>query len=466
MDQEQNKNPMLPNNSGDSDFFNVEMIEDDFLDPASLDLLVPAPAEKKKFEVHIDDQDADAFADPIDDSQPRFKGEIYFSNRRPIKPEEPARPAQRKKTKSKKRRRRAARSAFAVFVMVVIIITCALSACAISFLNDVLALSRSDDLVTVTVPSDQSTEQIIDLLSDNGLVHQGWLCKLYMKGIDFVKNYNKKKQPDPPIYLSGVYYVEKDMGLEGYLNEFKELQQSDETVTLTFPEGWTIYQMFDRLEKYGVCSKDKLVGSITGTEFEQAFVKAIPNNPNRTLRLEGYLFPDTYEFFEGSDPNSVIRKFLEGFQNKWTAEYDARAKELGLSVDEVLTIASIIQREAANTEQMSLISSVLHNRLNHAVSWPTLACDSTANYVTTYLSGNVSQSDLINFEQAYNTYLIQGLPPGPICNPGDDAIHAALYPDSTDYYYFRHDKYGEIYMARTQAEHDANGNAVLRANSH
>ena len=466
MDQDQNRNPQVPNQGGENDFFNVEVIEDDFLDPASFETLMPQPAEKKKFEVHIDDQDADAFVDPIEDSQPRFNGEIYFSNRRPVKTEEPVRQQPQKKKKSKKRRRRAARSAFAVFLMIVILVTTALSACAISFINDVFALSRSDELVTVTVPSDQTTDQIIDLLSDSGLVHQGWLCKLYYKGIDWLKNFNKKTPPPAPEYLSGVYYVEKNMGLEGYLNEFKELQQSDETVTLTFPEGWTIYQMFDRLEKYGVCSKEKLVGSITGTEFEHDFVSQIPKNPNRTLLLEGYLFPDTYEFFESSDPNSVIRKFLDGFNKKWTDEYAARAKELGLSMDEVITIASIIQREAANTEQMSLISSVIHNRLNHAVSWPTLACDSTANYITTYLSGNVSQADLINFEQMYNTYLIQGLPPGPICNPGEDAIYAALYPDSTDYYYFRHDKYGEIYMARTQAEHDANGNAVLRANSH
>ena len=114
---------------------------------------------------------------------------------------------------------------------------------------------------------------------------------------------------------------------------------------------------------------------------------------------------------------------------------------------------------------MSLISSVIHNRLNNSVSWPTLGCDSTANYIKNYVRPNVSSSDAIIFEQNYNTYYCQGLPPGPICNPGDDAIRAALYPDDTNYYYFRHDKYGEIYMARTQAEHDENGNKVLRANS-
>ena len=91
MDQDQNRNPQIPGQGGEGDFFNVEVIEDEFLDPASFDLLMPQPAEKKKFEVHIDDQEDDVFVDPTADSQPRFNGEIYFSNRRPVKPEEPVR---------------------------------------------------------------------------------------------------------------------------------------------------------------------------------------------------------------------------------------------------------------------------------------------------------------------------------------------------------------------------------------
>jgi UPF0755 protein len=152
-------------------------------------------------------------------------------------------------------------------------------------------------------------------------------------------------------------------------------------------------------------------------------------------------------------------------KKKWTEEYEARRIELGLSRDEVLTIASIIQREAASKKQMGLVSSVIHNRLNHSVSWPLLGCDSTANYISTYVAPNVSFSQATAYENAYDTYIQPGLPPGPICNPGDDAINAALYPDDTNYYYFRHDKYGQIYMATTQSEHDANGREVLRVNS-
>ena len=145
----------------------------------------------------------------------------------------------------------------------------------------------------------------------------------------------------------------------------------------------------------------------------------------------------------------------------WTDTYDKRAKELGYSVDEILTIASIIQREAADDTQMKLISSVIHNRLkNPSQTAGRLECDSTKDYIKKYVTP-ITDVNLVNkYADAYNTYSAQGLPPGPICNPGAAAIKAALYPSNTKYYYFCHDKFGNIYMARTKSEHDAN---VLKA---
>ena len=443
--------------------FEVHIIDDDdgLLDPSELDNLTPDPVpQKKKFEVHIDEDSIEDF--DADDQRPRYNGEIYFSNRKPVKPRQPAQ-QQRPVQSVKKTVKKAFDSAFAVFCAAVLICTTVLSLIALSCINDVLAITRSDEDVVVTIPNDATTNEIIDILADQELVKQKLFCKMFYKLVDTFKNINKKKPVAAPVYLSGVYYVQKNMGLEGYLTEFKEIQKTDETVTLIFPEGWTIYQMFDRLDKFGVCSKDKLIASLKGTTFEYDFVSKIPQNSSRTFALEGYFYPETYEFYENSDPNSVIRKFLSESDKRWTDEYQAQADKLGYTRDEIIIIASIIQREAANTEQMGQISSVIHNRLNHAVSWPTLGCDSTENYIKTYIAPNDPAS--VNYEMPYNTYYSQGLPPGPICNPGDDAIKAALFPDDTDYYFFRHDKYGKIYMAKTQLEHDENGNKVLRANS-
>ncbi len=447
--------------------FKVNIEDDGFLNPEDLDNLMPPPVVtpvKKKFEVHIDDNESSLTN--IDDQQPRYNGEIYFSNRKPAKAPEQNIPVQNKTSSAKKKRRRRATSAItAVFFFVVVIFSTALSAFAISCINDILAFSRSDEKVQISIPNDATTDEIIDILADHDLVKQKAFCKFFYKAFDYVKNINKTKKPSPPVYFGDIYYVEKNLGLEGYLTEFKQIAQTADTVTLVFPEGWTIYQVFDKIDEFGVCSKKELLASVSGAEFDYSFIKEIGTVPNRTFTLEGYLYPDTYEFYEESNANSVLRKFLDTSESKWTEEYEAQREKLGMTRDEIIIIASIIQREAANKTQMGAISSVIHNRLSHPVSWPLLGCDSTKNYITNYVKPNVTPDKAAVYQNYYDTYISQGLPPGPICNPGDDAINAALFPDDTNYYYFRHDKYGQIYMARTQSEHDRNGIEVLKANN-
>lgn len=459
----------MNNDNKKDNLFKVNIEDDGFLNPEDLDNLTPSAVmpEKKKFEVHIEDDNLP----PIEpeDQQPKYNGEIYFSNRRPSKPAQGPAPVQRRNpqphSSGTKKKGRAFNSVVAIFCAVVLVFSTALSAFAISCINDILAFSRSSEKVTVNIPNGATTDEIIDILAENDLVKQKTFCKLFYKAFNFIKNINKEKKPADPVYFGDIYYVEKNLGLEGYLTEFKEEAKTVDTVSLVFPEGWTIYQIFDKIDEFGVCSKSELLASINGAEFDYDFLNEIPDDSKRTFKLEGYLYPDTYEFYEESNANSVIRKLLDGFEAKWTDEYEEQRAKLGLTHDEVITIASIIQREAANKEQMGLVSSVIHNRLNHSVSWPLLGCDSTANYIKNYVRPNVSEAQAIIFEQYYDTYISQGLPPGPICNPGDDAIHAALFPEDTDYYYFRHDKYGEIYMAKTQTEHDRNGNEVLKVNS-
>lgn len=442
--------------------FKVHISDEDFFGEEEINTELSSSNIRKKFVVNIDESSNNI---PAQDEAPKFNGEIYFSGRKPVKPiEEKPITVNKQTVKTPKQSPKAHRSFGTVCLCFVLAFTVVLSAIALSCINDILAISRNDDLVSVNIPADASTDDIIDILSENGLVKQKLLCKLFYKAFDTVKNINKTNVK-APVYLSGVYYVEKNMGLEGFLTEFKQSQSANQTVTLTFQEGWTVYQMFERLEKFGVCSKERLLASLNSAEFENSFLKEIADDSSRTSKLEGYFFPETYEFFEDSDPNSVIRKFLAEYEERWTDEYEARAKELGMTRDQIMIIASIIQREAANNEQMSLISSVLYNRLRHPVSWPTLGCDSTLDYITNYVTPNVNPAEALTYSQAYNTYNIQGLPPGPVCNPGEAAIKAALYPDDTNYYYFRHDNNGKIYMAKTQSEHDANGNLVLRANS-
>lgn len=471
--QKNQNNPNLPRRATEyEDYFGIE---NPGIKPIGGD-------DMSRFEVHIEDEPLEI--GDISLPEPQYKGEIYFSNRKAKKTTPPAAPVpvqalgneravtptptptsiNKPSAKAKKKKRSQQQAKFlAVFFLVVGIATVMLSALAISCLNDVVAIHRSDELVTVNIPKDADTNEIIDILAENDLIEQKAFCKFFCSAMKIVRH--KDKSVTNPVYLSGVYYVKPSMGIEGLLNKFKELQKAEKTVSLVFPEGWTIQQMVNKLSEYNVCSKEQLLTAIKGAQYEYPFLTAIAPNASRTYTLEGYFFPDTYEFFENSDANSVIRKFLENFQVKWSDEYEQKRVALGLTVDEVMIIASIIQREAADTEQMALISSVIHNRLDRPVSWPTLGCDSTSDYITKYIAPNVSANEALIFTEAYDTGINRGLPPGPICNPGISAIEAALNPESTNYFYFCHDKYGKIYMASTQSEFDQNLLKVLRANN-
>ena len=201
--------------------FEVHIEDDGFLSPEALENVKPVEnLQKKKFEVHIDD---DAPIPETDDHTPQYKGEIYFSNRKPLRRNaQPAQPVTRNQNQQKNKtvKSKAFNSVIAIFMAVVLVFTTAFSAIAITCINDVLALNRSEELVKITIPQGSTTDSIIDILSDEGLIKQKMFCKVYYNLVTFLKNLNKDPKPGAPEYLSGVYYVQKNLGLEGYLNEF------------------------------------------------------------------------------------------------------------------------------------------------------------------------------------------------------------------------------------------------------
>ena len=332
-----------------------------------------------------------------------------------------------------------------IYVAVLVAISAIFSIYTMSFVNDIFGNNRSDDVVTITVAENTSTNKLISQFKKNGLIKRKGLCKVFMTVTS-----GMHKSTDFKTYLSGVYDLKPSMGLEKMLLSCQEVQKN-ETVTVTIPEGFNISQIALKLEKAGVCTTADFYGNLEKAVFDNDFLSGIENRTARYQYLEGYLYPDTYEFFVGQSASSVIRKLLENFDDKWTEEYDQRAKELGMSIDDVITMASIIQKEAGDAEQMPIIASVFYNRINSS-SFRCLQSDATTVYVTKFIKPNVSAGEADTYSQKYDTYKCIGLPAGPICCPGDDAIYAVLWPAETDYYFFGHDTSGKMYAAKTEAE--------------
>lgn len=347
--------------------------------------------------------------------------------------------------------------AAAGFLAFIVITTFILSYIGLTCVGDMLAINRSEENVEVLIPPNSTHDEIIDILKDNGLIKRKQFCKLFTTFRGF----------DDEEYLSGNYYLNSKMGVEGMLKDLMAAPVTADTITLSFPEGWTLQQIFEKLEKYDVCDSNRLYSAAKSTSFDKTykFMADITNTEKRYLKLEGYMFPDTYDFYVDADTNYVIKKFLDNFEAKWEDEYDTRAQKLGYTRDEIVTIASIIQKEAADAEQMKTISSIIHNRLKDQANYPTLGCDSTAIYISNYVTPIVGEAQGRILYDNYDTSAVKGLPPGPICNPGMDAIRAALYPDETNYYFFAHDKSGKIYLAKTLMEHRNNLVKIIQANN-
>lgn len=200
---------------------------------------------------------------------------------------------------------------------------------------------------------------------------------------------------------------------------------------LTFPEGFTMDQIFKRLEENNICSYTDLMNAAKNYDFSYPFLEDIPKGD--ASRLEGYLYPDTYYFYEGMSASGAIDKFLATFHSRRTQEQLELADAMGYSYRDVITVASMVEKEAANDEERVTIASVIYNRL--AAGMP-LGVDATSLYSHPDHEGAPTDEMLADASDPYNTRLNTGLPPTPICSPGASSIAAAFKPETTGYYYY------------------------------
>lgn len=212
---------------------------------------------------------------------------------------------------------------------------------------------------------------------------------------------------------------------------------------ITIPEGLNIFQVAEILDQKGIIDKSKFLKLATDTNYISFW--DIPGES-----AEGYLFPETYLFGKGISEKRILDSMLNQFFRKFDDGMAERARELGFSVHEVVTLASLIEKETGLPEERSLISAVFHNRLKGRIP---LQCDPTVIYGLKTFNGNLTRDDLLR-KTPYNTYRIIGLPPGPIANPGLASLKAALYPAEVEYKYFVSRNDGSHVFSETLTEHN------------
>ncbi len=309
--------------------------------------------------------------------------------------------------------------------------------------SDMLALNKPEYSASVTLPmsifesetvdtldeygrktgTKRVTHADIDYLADTlkeaGLIEYKWLFKAFCR----ISNAETKVSP-------GEYELRSSYDYRALIQHMRPGATGAVTVKVTLPEGFTMRQIFLRLEEKGVADYDDLMNAAANYTFNYAFLEGLPEGD--ASRLEGYLFPDTYEFYVGMQASSAINKFLENFHYMQTADMLQQAENLGISMREIVIIASMIEKEAANDNERSRIASVIYNRLKSDMP---LGVDATILYLYPEHEGAPTR-EMLETDSPYNTRIYTGLPPTPVSNPGLMSILAALNPDHTNYYYY------------------------------
>ena len=245
-------------------------------------------------------------------------------------------------------------------------------------------------------------------------------------------------------FMVGVYELSPKMSYEEIIEKLSSYSTAG-LVKITVPEGYRLIDIAQLLEENDLCTKEEFFEEVANGSFSYSFLKN--NTATGKTRLEGFLFPDTYLVDEKETAYQIIDKMLFRFDELYTEELDKKAKELGFSTQEIITLASIIEKEGSS--QLETISSVFHNRLKTGMRLESCA---TVNYLFDKPKDVLSIQDT-HIQSPYNTYRNDGLPPTPICSPGLSAIKAAIYPENTQYLYFIADGKGGNLFSVTYEEH-------------
>lgn len=338
------------------------------------------------------------------------------SSRQPRRREETQR-----SSNTRRRKKRSGLSGAAIYAIFVIGVSALLACIGWVAANDVLALNKPEKTATITITNDDSFGDVAEKLKDEGLIEYKFLFNLFA-------TFTRSKDD----VVAGTFTLNTDMDYRALLSGMSANSATRATVTVTIPEGYTVDQIFTLLEEKGVASVGDLQDMAANHDYAFSFLQDLELGDYH--RLEGYLYPDTYEFTTPQNPLYVINKMLVRFDEQFTDAMRQEVADSGRTIHEIITIASMIEKETDGNDRAD-IASVIYNRLNNPSGGTQgyLQIDATLAYIN---GGKVPTEADKSIDSPYNTYLYKGLPAGPISNPGLESIKAAMNPNSTSYYYY------------------------------
>ena len=359
-----------------------------------------------------------------------------------------------KKKKKKKKKQRSRLPGVLILTTLIFGISISLSLVIIAYGKDVLGIGKSETTQLFVVEEGATSESISIQLEKEGIIKSPKCFQLFSR-------LGKKDKT----YIAGEHFLRPNMAYETIIKNLTTNQDADkETVAVLFKEGCTLVDAANELELQGVCAADEFLFYFNAGGFNFEFEKELNASADlQFYRMEGFLFPDTYYFYKDMSPEEVCQKIYNNFNQKMTEERLAKMREKNLSLDQLVTFASIVQAEGTDEDSMRKIASVFWNRLNNPDVFPRLQSTPTGKYAENVIKPHMEVYDEATIS-AYDTDNSRnGLTPGAICNPGIMAIDAVLNPEQTDYYYFyANTDTGVTYFARTLEEHNANGEMIAQ----
>jgi UPF0755 protein len=306
-------------------------------------------------------------------------------------------------------------------------------------------------LVDVDIAKGESTSELGQELQRIGLIRNAWVFRMYVRFRDGGDR-----------FLAGHYQVRQGTGIPELVSIFADGAVVSNAVSVTIPEGYTVVQIADKLAALNVCSKSAFLKEVQSGSFNAPFLSKLPHNPAIKYRLEGYLFPDTYQFVRGESAHTVVQEMLNDFAEHVNASVLQRLQKAGLTLPQAITEASLVEKEAKVNRERPIIASVIQNRLHKSMK---LQIDATLEYILGHKDVLSTKDTEVN--DPYNTYRNPGLPPGPIANPGMASILAVIQPAHTSYLYYvvKNDGTGEHYFAETYPE-QLHNEALSQKNLH